>query len=34
MKVIQILPELNTGGGERDTLELGKYLFRYTTSEK
>jgi glycosyltransferase involved in cell wall biosynthesis len=26
MKVIQILPELNTGGVERGTLEVGKYL--------
>lgn len=26
MKVIQILPELNSGGVERGTLELGKYL--------
>ncbi len=26
MKVIQILPELNTGGVERGTLEMGKYL--------
>ena len=26
MKVIQILPELNTGGVERGTLEIGKYL--------
>lgn len=26
MKVIQILPELNAGGVERGTLELGKYL--------
>lgn len=27
MKVIQILPELNTGGVERGTLEVGKYIF-------
>jgi hypothetical protein len=26
MKVIQILPELNAGGVERGTLEVGKYL--------
>jgi glycosyltransferase involved in cell wall biosynthesis len=26
MKIIQILPELNSGGVERGTLELGKYL--------
>jgi len=26
MKIIQILPELNTGGVERGTLEVGKYL--------
>lgn len=26
MKIIQILPELNAGGVERGTLELGKYL--------
>ena len=26
MKVIQILPELNSGGVERGTLEVGKYL--------
>lgn len=26
MKVIQILPELNTGGVERGTLEVGRYL--------
>lgn len=26
MKVIQILPELNVGGVERGTLEVGKYL--------
>jgi glycosyltransferase involved in cell wall biosynthesis len=28
MKVIQILPELNAGGVERGTLEVGKYLVR------
>ena len=26
MKVVQILPELNAGGVERGTLEVGKYL--------
>ena len=26
MKVVQILPELNSGGVERGTLETGKYL--------
>jgi|GEM_PF-3438834 len=25
MKVIQILPKLNAGGVERDTLEIGRY---------
>ena len=29
MKVIQILPELNAGGVERDTLEVRKYIFRW-----
>mgnify|MGYP000424540192 CR=1 FL=1 len=29
MKVIQILPELNTGGVERGTLEVGKYLVEH-----
>ena len=28
MKVIQILPELNAGGVERGTLEVGKYLVK------
>jgi glycosyltransferase involved in cell wall biosynthesis len=28
MKVIQILPELNAGGVERGTLEIGKYLVK------
>ncbi|MGB0291659.1 MAG: hypothetical protein ACPGIA_03675, partial [Luteolibacter sp.] len=26
MKVVQILPELNAGGVERGTLEVGKHL--------
>lgn len=29
MKVIQILPELNAGGVERGTLEVGKYLVEH-----
>ena len=27
LKVIQLLPELNSGGVERGTIEVGKYLF-------
>ena len=33
MKVIQLLPELDSGGVERGTLELGKYLVADPISE-
>ncbi len=31
MKVIQILPELESGGVERGTLEVGQYLIEQGT---